>query len=266
MFFLSSVVPDPIAIAAGPMMIRWYAVFMTLGVLAGLFLFRKLGRERGISDTTLLDIALWTLLLGFLGGRLYHVLNEPAYYSAHPGEILAVWNGGLAVHGGMLGGGLTLWWFARRAHLSFLTLLDTVAPALLLGQAIGRWGNYFNQELFGTPTDLPWKLFISPEHRPAGYEAAQYFHPTFLYESLGLLVIVAVLLFLRKRVSRIPGSLALLALLSSQILRFSTELIRIDQTPILLGVRLPVLVSAAFILLSIIVLIPLTRHATPQKN
>lgn len=265
MHFLSTAVPPEVLLTIGPLTLHSYAVFVTSGALAGLLFFWWLAREKGLAKERILDCALLLLVFGFIGARLYHVLNEPAYYAAHPGEIVAVWNGGMAIHGGILAGVAALWWYARRKGLSFLMLLDTVAPGLLLGQAIGRWGNYFNQELFGGPTDLPWKLLVAPAHRPAGYEAFSYFHPTFLYESLGLLIIVMTL-FIFRTYFRTPGIVAFAALAASQALRFSTELLRIDRTPLIAGLRLPALVSLLLFLFALSMLYLLYRHATPRAN
>ena len=130
-------------------------------------------------------------ILGVVGARLYHVLTPspstgitPAWYFAHPLEILAIWNGGLGIYGALVGGALGLWLYTRRHRLDFWAWLDIAAPAIPLGQAIGRWGNFVNQELYGAPTTLPWAIYIPPEKRLPGYAAFAYYHPTFLYESL----------------------------------------------------------------------------------
>src|SRR3990167_4879685 len=151
------------------------------------------------------ELAFGLVVSGLVGARLYHVLNEWSYYWAHPLRIFAVWNGGLAIHGALIAGLIFLWFYTKRQSTSYLPsdamhqalqagklpatsylfwLLDLLAPAVLLGQAIGRWGNYFNQELFGYPTSLPWSIPISLENRPLAFQTANYFHPTFLYESL----------------------------------------------------------------------------------
>ncbi|MFA6511692.1 MAG: prolipoprotein diacylglyceryl transferase [Patescibacteria group bacterium] len=279
MTFLATATPPEVLLTLGGLTIHWYAFWITLGAIAGFLLLKNRARVAGITNEQTLDITLLVLIFGFIGARLYHVFNEPIYYLEHLSEIPAIWNGGMAIHGGILAGAVALWWYARKkghalnptssvrsgAGLSFLSLLDTVAPALLLGQAIGRWGNYFNQELFGGPTELPWKLFIAAEHRPEGYENTLFFHPTFLYESLGLFVIAAALLFFWKRF-RAPGMMAFSALAASQILRFGTETLRIDRTPEILGARLPLLMSIILFIVSLIALLYIHRHATPSTN
>ena len=145
------------------------------------------------------------VLAGFLGARLYEVLFNWDYYGPHPGKIVAVWEGGLAIHGGLIAGpvvGITLAW---RWRLPILQSLDVAATSLALGQAIGRSGNFFNEEAFGSPTAFPWRLYVSPGQRPAGYEAFEYFHPTFLYESVwNLGVFLALVLWLQHSVFLVP--------------------------------------------------------------
>jgi phosphatidylglycerol---prolipoprotein diacylglyceryl transferase len=127
--------------------------------------------------------------------RIYYVLFEWHQYAANPGEILAIWHGGIAIHGAIVGGTVAALLFARLNRVSFWSLADVVAPSLALGQAIGRWGNFFNSEAFGDPTSLPWKLYIPPQQRPPQYWNQAYFHPTFLYESLWNLAVAALLLW-----------------------------------------------------------------------
>ncbi|GEM_PF-33648 len=258
--------PQPIALALGGLEIRWYGIFLSLGALAGYFLMRRLGRRAGFHDHDLIDLFLWLVVTGFIGGRLYHVLNEIGYYSAHPSEIVMVWNGGLGIHGGIVAGLVTLIIFARRKKMDVWKLLDVLAPAFALGQAIGRWGNYFNQELFGGPTSLPWGIPIDPLHRPLQYMSDRFFHPTFLYESLGSLVIVAILLLMWKKRPRLSGTIALVYFMLYGVLRIATESLRIDQTPIIAGVRLPIIVSTLIILGSIACFIYLRVRATKMKN
>ena len=170
------------------------------------------------------------MLAGFLGARLYEVLFNWDYYGPHPGKIVAVWEGGLAIHGGLIAGpvvGITLAW---RWRLPILQSLDVAAPSLFLGQAIGRWGNFFNEEAFGYPTAFPWRLYVSPGQRPAGYEAFEYFHPTFLYESVwNLGVFLALVLWLRPRMRDRPGTLFFSYLGLYSIGRGLIEPLRLDS-------------------------------------
>jgi phosphatidylglycerol:prolipoprotein diacylglycerol transferase len=246
LLFLTSFHPSPVVSVLGPFVVRWYGVTLAIGALLAFFVIRRLGTRRGWTPDAPLFLFIVTFLVGFVAARLYHVLNEPGYYLANPLEILKVWHGGLAIHGGIIGGVGALWYVARKWRVPLLSLTDIVAPALAIGQAIGRWGNYFNQELFGRPTDLPWKIPIDPANRPPGYEAAEWFHPTFLYESLWAFALFIVLMVFAKR--RLPvGVITFVYLGVASLGRFGTEMVRIDDTPILYGVRLPLLVSAALV-------------------
>src|SRR5262249_14693883 len=187
--------PGAVALHVGPLTLRWYGVLMAAAMALGLVLAHRDARRRGLDPESLLKAAELALLGGLVGARLYYVLFNLDYYAQMPSRIFAVWEGGLAIHGGVIGGILVGGTYAWRRHLPLLTYLDIAAPSLALGQAIGRWGNFFNEEAFGTPTDLPWKLYISPGHRPLEFAQAEFFHPTFLYESLWDGAVFALLLW-----------------------------------------------------------------------
>jgi phosphatidylglycerol:prolipoprotein diacylglycerol transferase len=158
------------------------------------------------------------------------VLFQWSYYSQHPSEILAIWRGGIAIHGAILGGILAAVIFSRLKKCSFWRLADVVAPSLILGQAIGRWGNFFNSEAFGSPTDLPWKLLIPLDRRPAGYESIGYYHPTFLYESLWNLMVFGLLMTLFVRVPKAKrGTVFLIYAIAYSCGRFWIEGLRTDS-------------------------------------
>lgn len=235
--------PGPIAIHMGPIAVRWYGVLMALAMALGLWLGHRDARRRGLDPESLLKAAELALLGGLVGARLYYVLFNLDYYSQFPGKILSVWEGGLAIHGGVIGGVLVGGVYAWRRHLPLREFLDVAAPSLALGQAIGRWGNFFNEEAFGRPTSLPWKLFISPPNRPVQYAQSEFFHPTFLYESLWDLVVFLLLYFVfRDRLKRAPGALFLAYLGLYSVGRLVTEGLRID--PLMLGsLRIAQLVS-----------------------
>lgn len=257
--FLHSWHPEPFVANIAGFGVHWYGLLLAIGALAGYWVASRLGRRYGITNDRITDLAFFLLLAGLIGARLYHVTNEWAFYSAHPGEIVKIWNGGLAIHGAVIAGIVVLWLFGRRTKTDPWLLADIIAPALALGQAIGRWGNYFNQELFGRPTSLPWGIPIDPIHRPLQYAQAAYFHPTFLYESLGSAVIVLILVWLhRQRTNQAPpwtwwrtsGTIALTYLAISSLLRIGTEVLRIDRVPVIAGVRLPLLSSIIIIILA----------------
>jgi phosphatidylglycerol:prolipoprotein diacylglycerol transferase len=179
---------------------------MAAAMAVGLWLAYRDAQRRGVDPEELLKASELALLGALVGARLYYVAFTWDYYGRFPLKIFAVWEGGLAIHGGILGGlllgGSYTWW----RSLPLARYLDIVAPSLALGQAIGRWGNFFNEEAFGTPTSLPWKLYISPPHRPLFYAQEEFFHPTFLYESLWDLLVFGLLVWvLRDRVARAPS-------------------------------------------------------------
>ncbi len=222
--------PGAVALQLGPITIRWYGLLIASAVLIGTLLAQREARRRGEDPEPLINLAMIAIIAGLVGARLYYVLFNWDYYGAHPLKIVAVWEGGLAIHGGLIGGigvgGILAW----RRRLPVFTYLDVVAPSLALGQAIGRWGNFFNEEAFGTPTDLPWKLYISASHRPPHLAEYDYFHPTFLYESMWDLVVFALLFFvLRKRLEPYGGALFLGYLGLYSLGRFFVEGLRIDS-------------------------------------
>ncbi|MEK9658622.1 MAG: prolipoprotein diacylglyceryl transferase [Chloroflexota bacterium] len=224
----------------GPLYIHWYGVLIVSGLLAGLVLAQREARRLGENPEHASNIALLGAVFGIIGARAYHVLdrNEWPYYAANSGKIFMVWEGGIGIYGAVTGAVFALvsyvWWVNRRAaqrgapHLSTLRWLDIGAPALLLGQAIGRWGNYFNHELFGPPTDLPWGIFIPLEFRPSQYLAQTHFHPLFLYESLLSFAGVFALLWVARRyASRLRvGDIFLLYFVWYPAERFALEFLR----------------------------------------
>ena len=221
--------PGPIALHVGPLTFRWYGMLMAGAMGIGLWLAHRDARRRGEDPDRMLKAAELALLGGLIGARLYYVLFNLDYYAAFPGKIIAVWEGGLAIHGGVIGGVLLGGGYAWWKRLPVSTCLDIAAPSLAIGQAIGRWGNFFNEEAFGTPTALPWKLFISPSNRPAEYAQAEFFHPTFLYESLWDAIVFVLLTWaFRDRLARAPGALFLTYLGLYSVGRFMTEGLRTD--------------------------------------
>jgi len=235
--------PGAIAFELGPLTLRWYGILMAGAMALGLWLAHRDALRRGIDPEPLLKASELALLGGLVGARLYYVAFNLDYYLRVPAKILAVWEGGLAIHGGVIGGVLVGGAYAWRRRLPILTYLDVAAPSLAIGQAIGRWGNFFNEEAFGTPTGLPWKLYISPPHRPVEYAASEYFHPTFLYESLWDAAVFGLLVWVfRERLVRAPGSLFLAYLGLYSLGRFFTEGLRTDA--LMLGpIRIAQLVS-----------------------
>jgi phosphatidylglycerol:prolipoprotein diacylglycerol transferase len=242
--------------------VRWYGILMAGAMALGLWLAHRDARRRGEDPERLLKTAELALLGGLVAARLYYVLFNLDYYLRSPAKILAVWEGGLAIHGGVLGGVLVGGIYAWLRRLPLRTYLDIAAPSLALGQAIGRWGNFFNEEAFGTPTDLPWKLYIAPPQRPAIYSQAEFFHPTFLYESLWDLGVYLMLVWVfRDRLARAPGALFLTYLGLYSVGRFFTEGLRTD--PLMLGslrvAQVVSLLAVAIALLGVPLLLRRTR-------
>jgi len=239
--------PGPVALQIGPLSIRWYGILMALAMAIGLWLAYRDARRRGLDPESLLKASELGLLGALVGARLYYVLFNLDYYMQFPQKIIAVWEGGLAIHGGIIGGVLVGGGYAYLRKLPVREYLDIAAPSLVLGQAIGRWGNYFNEEAFGTPTSLPWKLYISPSHRPLLYAQDDYFHPAFLYESLwDLGVFLLLVLVFRGRLKHAKGALALTYLGLYSVGRFITEGLRTD--PLMFG---PIRVAQVVSLLGI---------------
>ncbi len=228
----------------GPLTLRAYGVMIALGLLAGAALAAHEARRRGLNPDLIWDALPWAVVGGVVGARLWHILTPSAslrmqgittyYYLTHPLDAIAVWKGGLGLPGVVIGGALALWLYARKRKMDFRLWLDLVAPGLALGQAIGRWGNYFNQELYGRPTNLPWKLYIDPPYRMPGYEQVAYYHPLFAYEMLWNLFNMALLLYLARRWAKrlLPGDLFLVYLAVYGFGRFWLEFLRLDISPV----------------------------------
>ncbi len=232
-------------IELGPLSIRWYGVLIATAVLIGVNLSQYLASRRQVNPELLSDLAIWLVLAAIPSARLYYVIFQWRDYASNPASIVAIWQGGIAIHGAILGGTIAALIFARLKRISFWQLADLVAPSLILGQAIGRWGNFFNSEAFGSPTDLPWKLFIPPDRRPIGFENVAYYHPTFLYESLWNLGVFALLMFLFFKRPRLKiGTLFLTYMVAYSAGRVWIEGLRTDS--LMLGfLRMAQVVSLA---------------------
>jgi len=186
--------PGPDLFTIGPITVRWYGLLIAIAVLIGVTISQTLAQKRGIDPEKIGDLLLWVVPSAIVCARIYYVVFEWSSYADQPLNAFAIWQGGIAIHGAVIGGTLATWFYAKANRLSFWQLCDFIAPSLILGQAIGRWGNFFNSEAFGAPTNLPWKLFIPGPRRPAGYLNTEYFHPTFLYESIWNLGVFALLI------------------------------------------------------------------------
>jgi phosphatidylglycerol:prolipoprotein diacylglycerol transferase len=225
--------PGPLLFQLGPFSLRWYGLLIAVAVLLGLMLATRLGRQRGIEPAMIADLLPILVLAAVIGARLYYVVFEWRQYQLNWLDALAIWRGGIAIHGALLGGSLAVILYCRWRKLAFWNLLDVLVPSVALGQAIGRWGNFFNSEAFGLPTDLPWKLTIPFANRPIQFLDQTTFHPTFLYESLWNLGVVILLLVLFQRglkgqLTLPAGALSCVYLLTYSTGRLWIEGLRID--------------------------------------
>lgn len=226
--------PGAIALTIGPFTVHWYGILIASAVLIGLTLSQKLAQYRQVNPDLLGDLVMWLVIASLPAARLYYVLFEWKNYAQNPADIIAIWKGGIAIHGAIIGGTIAAIIFAKIHKTSFWQLVDLVVPSLILGQAIGRWGNFFNSEAFGDPTNLPWKLYIPPQNRPSGLQQYEYFHPTFLYESLWNLMVFSLLLYLffwgLKHKNRLKtGTLGFVYLIAYSCGRFWIEGLRTDS-------------------------------------
>jgi len=239
--------PEQGSWSIGPVPVRAYALAIILGIVVAIWLGNRRYEARGGQPGLITDIALWAVPFGIVGGRLYHVLSDWQIYFGPDGRGLAaafrIWDGGLGIWGAVLLGALGAWIGARRHHVALPPIADAIAPGIALAQAIGRWGNWFNQELFGRPTDLPWGLEISPARRPEGYEAFETFHPTFLYESLWLVGVALVVIWADRRFTLGHGRAFALYVLLYTTGRVWIEALRIDPVNTVGGIRLNVWTS-----------------------
>jgi len=216
----------------GPLPVRGYALCIILGIVAAIWIGERRWVARGGRPGDVSDLAVWAVPFGLVGGRLYHVLTDhDLYFGAgrHPIEALYIWRGGLGVWGAIALGAVGIWIGARRKGILVPPMLDALAPGVLVAQAMGRWGNWFNQELFGKPTDLPWGLEIDRAHRPLGYEQYATFQPTFLYECLWDLGAFALVIWLDRRLRLGHGRVVALYVMAYTAGRGWIEMLRIDN-------------------------------------
>ncbi|HNX10592.1 MAG TPA: prolipoprotein diacylglyceryl transferase [bacterium] len=260
--FLHTFHPQRIALLLGPITIYWYGLIMVLAMLLALLVAVRLAKKYQIKSERVLDLSFWLIIFGLLGARLYDVLLNLSYYLQYPGKILAVWEGGLAIHGAIIAGLITVVVWTKKQNTWLW--LAIITPALALGQAIGRFGNYFNQELFGRPTNLPWGIPIDLINRPNQFISYEFFQPTFLYESLGCLLIFILLILLHRRFSGKTHQnqlIVLLYLCLYSVLRFVLEFWRTDDTPTIGIWRWPQIISLLIIIFASLSYYLIRRYA-----
>ena len=246
--------PSSGAIHIGSFQIRAYGLMIALGVIAAVKFASVRWRQRGGNPEDISAIATWAVPAGLIGARLYHVITDYQRFRGRWLHALAIWEGGLGIWGSVALGALVGWYVARRRGCDATLALDACAPAIALAQAIGRWGNWFNQELFGRPTTLPWALRIDPAHRPDKYLDKATFHPTFLYESLWCLLVVAVVLLVERRYRLRPGGIFAVYVATYTVGRAWIEALRVDDAHHILGLRLNDWVSLAVLIAAVVMI------------
>ena len=273
--------PPSNGIELGPLQLRAYGVMIALGVIASVWLSRRRWAARGGNPDEVSRVAVWAVIAGVIGARLYHVATDWKRFQSDGWlDALAIWKGGLGIPGGMTAGILVGLWMIRRLQMDRGEALAAIVPTLPLAQAIGRLGNWFNQELFGRPTDLPWGLEIDPNHRPEPYLDVETFHPTFLYEAVWNLLLCGVLLLLDRRrrmldipalvtnprrVSR-PGALLATYVLGYGLGRLWIEAVRIDPASLIWGVRVNIWMSLVLIVGSVAYMVWLRRRSPGPRR
>lgn len=246
--------PGSGSIDLGPLTFRAYGVMIALGVLAAVWLVGRRFAARGIDPDHATGLAMWAVPAGLVGARLNHVITDWRSFQGRWGDVVKIWEGGLGILGGVLLGAVAGIAYMRRHAIPLGVGLDVAAPSLPLAQAIARWGNWFNQELFGRPTDLPWGLEIDPEHRPDGYADVETFHPTFLYESLWNVGVFAFLLWLERRGRLRTGRLLAAYFAAYAVGRLWVESLRIDRATEVAGLRVNLWIYGVVLLVALVVL------------
>lgn len=264
--------PEISYIDLGFFRIHFYALFILLGIAVAVWFTDRRLSKRGAPAGSMLDIAIWAVPFGIIGGRVFHVVTHPRDYFYEGADLLAtlrIWEGGLAIYGAVIFGALGVWLGSRQLGLRFWSVADAVAPGVLLAQAIGRLGNYFNTELYGLPTDLPWGLEVPSDNPayPVGLPAGLTFHPTFLYEMIWNLAGVALILLLEKRFRLQWGKVLGLYLVVYSMGRVWIESIRIDPSEIVLGLRINIWSALIGIAIGIaIFLVQSRRHPGEEPS
>jgi len=250
--------PGNIAIHTPYCTIYWYGIIMAIAFIIGQLVVIQIAKKE-YSDKNIVDIlyeiVFWALIGGILGARIYYVLLSFPYYSSHLSEIIMLQHGGLSIQGGLLGGMLCVYLYCKKEKIEFLKYADLYALGLPIGQAIGRWGNFFNSEAFGLPTNLPWGLYIPINNRPLMYALNEYFHPTFLYECLWNIIVFLILFFIiKKYFFDKKGVIFFSYLILYSIGRIIIETIRIDSVFTIFNISIAIWVCIATIIISIIAL------------
>lgn len=266
---------DPIALQLGPLSIHWYGIILGTAALVGLLMALREAKRVGMDPETIMDVVMYAVPAAIIGARIYYVVFRwDEYYSSHPGEIIAVWQGGIAIHGALIASVLTAYIYSRVKKVSFWRIADIVAPSLLMGQAIGRWGNFMNQEAHGGPVSLE---FLQSLHLPQFIidqmyildpltNTYSYYHPTFLYESVWNLIGVILLLVIRRVVALRRGDLFLSYVIWYSIGRFFIEGLRTDSLMLTETLRIAQVISLALLAFALVMMIVLRKTGVAKKR
>lgn len=273
---MKQLIPSPSlsSFSVGPITIHFYALCIITGIATAIWIGRKRYANLGGNPDDVSEVAIWAVPFGIIGGRIYHVITSPSQYfgaNGNPIDALRIWEGGLGIWGAISLGavGAYLYFRTHKTSLNFRQLLDSLAPGVVVAQAIGRVGNYFNQEVFGKPTELPWGLEIDLANRPNGFESYSTFHPTFLYELLWCLVVAVLLIKLPgflKQVTSKQGDVFALYILGYTAGRVWIETLRIDEANLIFGLRLNIWVSFIVLITASAYLIASKRRGNTKEN
>ena len=255
--------PGDIALTFGTVDIHWYGIVMSISILLGLLAIILLKKHffKDITTDMICDISFLLIIWGIISARIYYVVLDYKYFINHPFEIFAIWNGGISIQGAIFGGIIVGLLYAKHNKINFLRYADLFSFGLVTGQIFGRWGNFFNSEAFGFPTDLPWKLYIPYKARPIEYKSYDYFHPAFLYESLlSILIFIILYLILIKAKNRKDGLIFYMYIILYSIARIFVESIRIDSILSFNNIHIAQIASLIFIFIATIVIILLYKN------
>ncbi len=263
---------DAYAIRIGPLAIHFYALILLTGMLAAAWMTTRRAPQKGLDPEHVWNGLMWAIVPGLIGARIYHILTpQPSsgltlqYYLQNPLQMLAIWNGGLGIYGGLIGGMLGLVYYLRHHQQPVLRWFDVIVPGAALGQAIGRWGNFINHELYGAPTDLPWGIYIPPDKRLPGYTQYSTFHPLFLYESLMNLAAFGILLWVERRFrdQLRDGDLILIYFMLYPLIRFTLDFVRLDSNGFGVITTAQLVSLVAFLIAAALLIV---RHRQPASK
>lgn len=259
--FSGSIVLSPVIFRLGKLEVRWYGVLIASGIVLAYMVARTRIKAEKINEDQVIEGLFYGVIAGVVGARIYYVIFTWDYFSKNPWDIFKTWNGGLAIHGAIIAAIIVAFLYTRlkkNVTFGFLQILDIITMVFPLAQAIGRWGNFFNHEAFGKPTNLPWKMFVPAQNRPFAYRKFEYFHPTFLYESIWDLIVFAILFTYTRKYRKNFGETTALYMIFYSIGRFFIEGLRLDS--LYLGpLRIAQVISIVFIALGILLFVYFRR-------